>query len=274
MRAGRLKTRRYRIRKSRRRAALVLLLLGAGLFFALRDGLVSLPDRGLFSLRPAASPLPEEARQAERLLTLPGGRWYALEVGAFDDLSAARQAAESFRARGAGGYVLTDSRYQVLAAAYASRADAQKVQQQLRENHGVDTVQAEIAWPEIQLRVRGREAQLNAMEDACAGLAQLPNQLAALSAGLDQDTLDFDGARSALASYRDTLLALSGQINARFDSTAPEAVGLLAAHLSFLANALDDARASTGSTRLGGQVKYCQLAALCLLRDFSARLSP
>lgn len=271
MRAGRLQTRRYRVRKIRRRVLILLiLLLGAGAYLAVRSG--ALPVPSLIALRPAATLSPEETAARERVLSLPGGHWYALETGTYESAASASQAAESLRGRGGAGYVPPGTG-QVLAAAYPSRADAQKVQTQLKENHGMDTAQAEILWPEIHLKIAGQKTQLDAMADGCAALYQLPEQLYALSSGLDQRTLEPAAAREALASQRSTLTSLCAALDARFDRSAPEAVGRLKRALSSLSDALLSAQGASGSVRLGGQIKYCQLAALCLCRDISGLLS-
>jgi hypothetical protein len=163
MRAGRLKTKRYPVRKRGGWAAALLLaglLLGAGAVTygkqAWEAALPLLP--GVLQSSAAQTPAPETAVREERTLTLPGHTWYALQLGTFDSADAAEALAETYRNRGAAGYIRRQGQYQVLAAAYTARADAQAVMTQLRVNHQVEAKLTEITQPEVTLRLSGRPA--------------------------------------------------------------------------------------------------------------------
>ena len=240
MRAGRLQTRRYKARKQRRWAALIL------------------PSR-------RAQDVPMEGKTQSVEITRPAGLWHVLRLGEFSDAAQAYQTAAAYQDRGAGGYVLSGENHQVLAAAYASRSDAQQVQSRLSLQYGIETEQTDVSWPEIRLRLTGREDQLTAVDSALSALLALPEQLYALSADAPQ-------VRAALLSYGDTLTALGNRLDAAF-SAPPRTVSSLRAALSALSSALEDARSASGGARLGGQVKYCQLMALCLTRQLTETLS-
>lgn len=272
MRAGRLQTRRYKARKRRRWAALILLLmLGAGAAAALRSQAVSLPDWLILPSR-RAQDVPMEGKTQSVEMTLPAGLWHVLRLGEFSDAAQAYQTAAAYQDRGAGGYVLSGENHQVLAAAYASRSDAQQVQSRLSLQYGIETEQTDVSWPEIRLRLTGREDQLTAVDSALSALLALPEQLYALSDSLDRQTADAPQVRAALLSYGDTLTALGNRLDAAF-SAPPRTVSSLRAALSALSSALEDARSASGGARLGGQVKYCQLMALCLTRQLTETLS-
>ncbi|MCR4886767.1 MAG: hypothetical protein K5919_07615 [Clostridiales bacterium] len=271
MRAGRLQTRRYRVRRTRRRVFLVLALLGIGAFFLARSPVFPRLQAYFLSLLPGAPALPDEGMAETREVTLPGGQWHALSLGTYRDAAAARQAADSFRARGAGGY--RDGENRLLAAAYPARADAQQVQKRLLAHHGLETAQTEIAWPEIRFRLTGRKDQLDAVEDALRLLSQTAEQLFSLSSGLDKRTMDETAARQALASWRDTLSAQASRLDGCFGGAAPEAAEQLRGQIAFLADALKTALEEQGSVRLGAQIKYCHLAALCRLQSWANTLA-
>lgn len=271
MRAGRLQTRRYRTHRNRRRALLLLALLGIGAFFLVRGGAIPALRTRLLSLLPGAQVIPESRETLKREVTLSGGQWYALSVGTYRDKDAAMKAADSFRARGAGGY--TDEDLRLLAAAYPARADAQAVQKRLLSNHGLETAQVEIFWPEICFRLTGRKDQLDAVEDALRLLAQTADQLFSLSSGLDKKTLEEAAARQALASWESTLRAQEERLNRCFGDAAPPAVERLQTHVSFLADALKAASDARGSVQLGAQIKYCHLAALCRLKAWAGEMA-
>jgi hypothetical protein len=168
MRAGRLQTRRYRVRRTRRRVFLILALLGAGAFFLARSPVFPRLQAYFVSLLPGApvSPIGGEAQTRE--VTLPGGQWYALSLGTYRDAAAARQ---------------------------------------------------------------------------------------------------------ALASWRDTLSAQAARLDECFGGAAPKPAEQLRGPIAFLADALAEALNEQGSVRLGAQIKYCHLAALCRLQAWADTLA-
>ena len=277
MRAGRLKTKRYPVRKRGGWAALLLagLLLGAGaVTYGKQAWEVALPLLpAVLQPSAASAPTPETAVREERTLTLPGHTWYALQLGTFDSTDAAETLAETYRSRGAAGYIRRQGQYQVLAAAYSARADAQAVMTQLRVNHQVDAVLKEITQPEVTLRLSGKPDQLTALNDAYDALEQLSLQLAALSDGLDRGKTDRQTALSALRSHRDTLNALKIRIDAQFGKNAPKAVKAASDMLEALSLSLNEALSVQSTTALGAQIKYAQLQCLCGMADYAAELA-
>lgn len=270
MRAGRLKTRRYKVRRSGRGAALVLLLLtiGCGAAWLLREDVQAL------LLSPAPTLSPADAAAESRTVTLPGKTWYTLQLGVFEQQDAADALAESYRGRGAGGYVLLEEHYRVLAAGYETRADAQAVQTQLRTGHQVDAYIWELARPEITMRLSGQRAQLTALTDALDALDKLAEHLSALSQGLDNRAVAGEEARRALASEQETAAALASRLRQLFGETPHAAVAQITLLLDDLSTALGQTAAVSGETRLGAQIKYCQLLCISRMAAFAAGLAP
>lgn len=274
MRAGRLKTRRYRARRASGvwMGAAALLLLGL-ILGAWRAGWITLTLPAFVPARPAATLTPEDVKKEERTLTLPGQSWFALQLGVFADQAAAQSTAETYQGRGAAGYLaLHQGSYRVLAAAYQARADAQQVQTRLRERHGVDAVIAEITRPEITLRLTGQAVQLTAIEDAWTALTQSALHLSALSQSLDEGGTDQAEAMDALRSERATMDALARQLDSLFDG-GPAAARELSALLKDVSGALDGCLAASGKTQLGARIKYCQLLCVCRLAVWAEDLA-
>lgn len=57
--------------------------------------------------------------------------YYAVEVGSFPDIESARATSEVYRLRNAGGYVINDGSYRVIAAVYANKNDAETIVEKL-----------------------------------------------------------------------------------------------------------------------------------------------
>mgnify|MGYP000595565203 CR=1 FL=1 len=109
------------LRRRRARGVRLALMLVALLACAYAAGLMraGLPGE-------VAAPTPSPERET-RSLTLDEYRFYAIQFGAFDNDADARELTNSLTARGAAGYVLTDTRSRAIGAAYTSREDADKV---------------------------------------------------------------------------------------------------------------------------------------------------
>ena len=273
VRAGRLATRRYKVRKARG-GWLLLLLLGIGLGFG---GSVYLQriapvPRAHIAAEPAPTLPPEETQADERTLTLGSQSWYALQAGIYDDAAIARQDAEALRARGAGGYLFQKDGCRVLAAAYASRADAQAVMTRLKTRHGLDAEVVEIVSPEVTLRLTGQKGQLTALSDALSAMEKLCGHLYQLSLSLDRQETDARTALAALQSERDTLAALNERLQSRFGASAHPAVLSLEEMLADCVQSLNAASAAQSLTRLGAQVKYCHLTCICRMAAYAEAL--
>jgi hypothetical protein len=275
MRAGRLKTTRNKTGGGRIGRVFLLILgivLGAGAAALWQSGGIPLPAGGV-SLPPYPTLTPEQSIREERTVALPGRAWYALQVGSFESEAEARTAAESFRSRGAAGYILKSGAYRVLAAAYTTRADAQTVQTQLREQHGVETLITEIIQPEVALRLTGQQAQLTALADAWDAIDQLAGHLSELSQRLDRREADSAQGLAALQSERETLDALKARLDTLFGKASLPAVREVSALLSDLSAALQSAQSVPGAIRLGAGIKHAHLLCVCRMAAYAAALA-
>lgn len=276
MRAGKLATRRYKVRRGHTGwiglAALCLLIAGIG--YGLWQGWITLSLPVITPQKTAATPSPRDQAPQERAFTLPGQSWFALQLGAFDQLSSAQALADSYRGRGAGGYLLQQGSYRVLAAAYETRAEAQAVQNQLKTQHGVEAVITEIVRPEITLHLTGQAMQLTALTDAYDAVDQLIGHLNALFLSLDQGQVDTEAILAALRSERDTAAALASRLDTLFAGAVHPAVRNMAALLRDIAGALDGCLSAQGRARLGAQVKYCHLLCVCRMAAYAEGLAP
>lgn len=227
---------------------------------------------GGLSIRPAAqsTPIPTDEifdeTPAQRELTLPGGTWFALQLGAFESREAAETQAEQYIRRGAAGYVWPDGRFRTLAAAYPDREDAQAVRRQLSEKHTVDTYLYEIPLPQIQLRVKGMQGQLDILEAAFRLADQLTLGLHSLSLSLDRQEMSASEAKEQLSVLAGQAATVSLRLKQRFTAPRPQAVGSLIALMdgySAWLSGLEDESA----VQLGVQIKWEVLEILYQLKQ-------
>ena len=270
MKNGKYKIKRYKVKRGKGLLWILLALAAAAAALFILNGrhILTLPA----FTAPALSA--EEMQQQTRVITLPGGQWFALQLGAFEEEKSARTLADSFSSRGAAGHVYPGDTYRVLAAAYESRESAQAVQAQLALHHGVDAYLYPLARSEVTLRLTGQKAQLDALEDAFLLCDQLTYTLASLSQALDKGEMTFQEAVQALSSQRDTVQALNNRLSARFAQDEHAAVLQLCAILSETDRLLAQAIQASGAVRLGSHIKACQLFLICSLEEYVAFLNP
>lgn len=268
MRSGKIKIKKYKT--GRNRAYLLLLpLCGAAVVFLYLGitGKITLPSISL----PAFTK--EEMQQESRVLSLEQGKLFALQLGVFSEKSGADTLAKDFISRGAAGYVHLQDGYRVLAAAYATREEAAAVQTQLADRHGVDAYIYPMAYNGITLRLNGRRAQLDALEDACTFCTQLSATLCHLSQSLDNGAVETEEIRQALTSQQVSLQALCVRLQSLFQKEEHPAVTALLKMMNELQPFLAQAVSAENETRLGSRIKYCQLHVFCGLERYIASLT-
>lgn len=273
MQAGHVRIKRYKARR-RRRAALLLLIIGlAGGVWWMHG---KTPEKIPWISAPAPTLTPEETAWEEMDYTIPGQRWYALQLGVFEQKEAAQQLAQKYRRRGAGGYVMQDEGgYRVLAAAYASRADAVQVQQNLLNYHQVESFVTEIASPDVQVHLQGQRAQLDALMQAYAFLHQAAGDSAHWSLQWDAGSMEKEMLLSALGSQQQTAQSLRDRLVQCFgQENAHPAARFLQESLETLSALWQSARTEQASTtELGAQVKAGQLHCICAMTSHACALS-
>lgn len=227
---------------------------------------------GGLSIQPKAQPTPIPTDEvfdetpAQRQITLPGGTWYALQLGAFESREAADAQAEQFARRGAAGYVWPDGRYRALAAAYPDREDAQNVRRQLSENHTVDTYLYEIALPQIQLQVKGMQGQLDILEAAFLHADDLARSLHSASVSLDRQETGLSEAKDQLSALGQQASTVSLRLKQRFTVPRPQAISSLIALLDGYSAWLDSL-GDESAVQLGVQIKWETLEILYQLKQ-------
>lgn len=138
---------------------------------------------------------------SSELLELPQLTCYALQMGVYSTESNAEKQAVALQEVGAGGYILQDGeRYRVLAAAYASEEDLQKVRQQLSAE-GLDSAAYPFSSLQSKLVVTGTEAQVDTLERALGGLLELQRELCELAIAFDRDQQPIEAGKSSIAAF-------------------------------------------------------------------------
>lgn len=218
---------------------------------------------------PTATPFPLSESFDETVEScqwvLPELNWYALQLGAFDSEPAAQETAEQFRLRGAAGYLWHTDRYRVLAAVYASEADAQTVRAQIREQHGVDSYIYPIRLPGAGVSMQGMRGQIEILKAGFIHAAELIAQLQQYSLLADRPDGSIPQIVEGLQAMRDQTSLVALRLAQRFPEPRNScAAGLLELFDSYsgFCSTLDAGMASVG---FGAQLKYQTIQSLDLL---------
>lgn len=218
---------------------------------------------------PDATPEPMtdsfDETKATREITLPETKYYALQLGAFENEQSAIEQAELFRKRGAAGYLWQDNRYRVLAAVYPLKEDAQRVRDQLKEQHAVDSYLFEITLPQLKLRLSGMNGQLDILEAAFIHADDTVAALQSLSVTLDRQEISNEEALQHLATRKQQLDQVSARLHQRFAYPGNAAVNQLIAFFNDFGDFADGLSPDLTNAGLSVAVKHQTLRCLQLI---------
>ena len=192
-------------------------------------GIESLPAQTMIPLNDSFD---ETISSAE--IELPMKRWYALQTGAFEKNESAAEAAKVFEKRGAAGYIWNEGRYRVLASVYPSIEEAQRVRDQLKTQHSIDTYVYIIELPALKLRLNGMQGQIDIVQAAFEHADDLAVQLQKLSIAMDRREKSIAEVQSETEALDDKLRIVSLRMKQRFTQPFPRPVeGLMKCFESF-----------------------------------------
>ena len=209
----------------------------------------------------------DETRTTKEI-TLERQAWYALQLGAFENETSATEQAQLFRKRGAAGFLWHDNRFRVLAAVYPLKDDAQRVREQLQENHAVDSYLFEITLPELRLRLTGMKGQLDILEAAFIHADDTIAALQALSLSLDRQEISNQEAAQQIRLRSEQLYQVSARLEQRFVQPRNTAVVQLIAFFADYSEFADSLDPSVSNATFSVAVKYQTLRSLWLLHQW------
>lgn len=140
------------------------------------------------------------AGTTSKLLELPALSCHALQMGVYSAQDNAEKQSAALQALGAAGYIMKDeNRYRVLAAAYASDSDLQKVRGRL-QTEGLDSASYTMSSQTSKLIVSGTDAQITALQSVLLGLVEMQEELCAYVIDFDREQYSVLEGKACLAS--------------------------------------------------------------------------
>lgn len=123
--------------------------------------------------------------------TAPAQEIHLLSLGGYDGEAEARVEAARYVGRGTAGYIYPAQQLFVIAAGYSTRADAERVAEQLEAAEGLACQVISIRSEPVSLRITAASSQIEALITADATLRQVHAQLQPLAFALDGGEADY-----------------------------------------------------------------------------------
>lgn len=213
--------------------------------------------------QPTATPVPQT-----RELTISPIPFYAIQMGAFINQANAESEAKAIRERGAAGFLYTDAdRHRVLASAYLTRADADKVQKQLLETQGLESYVLDLyaEGGAVTLRVTASQERLQGMESAMGAYRAALDGMEDVARRLDLGEIGPDAARQELRATAEAVIAarqgLTGgaEVDGKSDILAQYG-DMMDEQAKQLLNTADDG--SAAAMEISARIKYTYIDSL------------
>jgi len=196
-------------------------------------------------------------------------KYYAVETGFFTSDSDARAEAQSVKGRGGAGYIYNDGKFHVLAAAYATLSDAEKVKAQLGGNAAV----YEVKTPALSIEFDGTKAQKETISKAFLQFSALYGKLYNLSVRLDLQEIGAGAVYLALAECENETRALITEFNAATGGVTTMTFIRLRSELTIAADALYSLCDITAQDRnLAADLKYAYWGLIFKYKDMMGEI--
>jgi hypothetical protein len=123
--------------------------------------------------------------------------YYAVDLGSYPDVTTAREAAELFRGQGAGGFLIRDGDYHIIAAVYKEKAEAETIVEKLI-NDGLSGSVYEIEGDDVNYNKFGEVG--NELQIATDWCGELYVRMYQLSNSLDKEEMTENEAKITLSA--------------------------------------------------------------------------
>ena len=182
--------------------------------------------------------------------------YYAVEIASFDEPNAARLISNEVRAGGAGGYVVNDGLYRVIAEVYPNKSDALSVSAKLNLNGYVTSIY-EIRVGEVNYSVFPTSTR-TPTRDVLKYADLMYDSLFEIAANIDDGKYDFNAAKGAVKELGDRVRNMLIDYDANADGDLEnENVHKVRMQISAVVGALDNISTESTSARdMASDVRY------------------
>lgn len=207
----------------------------------------------------AAPVISPAASNAEKEMKLPGGTIFALQVGLYAEENNAKDASAQLVSKGGAGYILqTAEGKRVLIAGYATREDAENVQQRLLKEQQMQTSVFEMATQEMTVTVSSDADSLAKIEAALSSANKYYDDLMGYAISFDKQELDKAALQQNIAGMKSDAAGIKANLQ-KLEAGDNKVIGSLIAYYEKVETALAKAEADLSDAALSSQVKEVYL---------------
>jgi hypothetical protein len=207
----------------------------------------------------AAPVISPAASNAEKEMKLPGGTIFALQVGLYAEENNAKDASAQLVSKGGAGYILqTAEGKRVLIAGYATREDAENVQQRLLKEQQMQTSVFEMSTQEMTVTVSSDADSLAKIETALSSANKYYDDLMGYAISFDKQELDKAALQQNIAGMKSDAAGIKANLQ-KLEAGDNKVIGALIAYYEKVETALAKAEADLSDAALSSQVKEVYL---------------
>lgn len=182
--------------------------------------------------------------------------YYAVEIASFDEPNAARLISNEVRVGGAGGYVVNDGLYRVIAEVYPNKSDALSVSAKLNLNGYVTSIY-EIRIGEVNYSSFPSSTR-NPTRDVLKYADLMYDRLFSIAASIDDGKYDFNAAKGAVKELGESVNNMLIDYEANVDDDLEdENIYKVRMQINAVVGALDNISTESTSARdMTSDVRY------------------
>lgn len=208
---------------------------------------------------PSNSPSSAAEETVSKDLKMEGGTIYALQVGLYAEEKNAQDASAQLVSKGGAGYILqTQEGMRVLIAGYATREDAENVQQRLASEQQMETSIYEMSTQALIVSVSVDADTIAKVEFAIANTNKYYNDLLGAAISFDKQELSKDALQQNIASLKAETASIRSDLQ-NLQATENNVIQSLATYYQKVENALAKAEGDLSDAALSSQIKSVYL---------------
>ena len=199
------------------------------------------------------------ASNLEKEMKLPGGTIFALQVGLYTEENNAKDASAQLVSKGGAGYILqTAEGKRVLIAGYATREDAENVQQRLLKEQQMQTSIFEMSTQEMTVTVSSDADSLAKIEAAFSNANKYYDDLMGYAISFDKQELDKAALQQNISGMKSDAASIKANLQ-KLEAGDNKVIGALITYYEKVETALAKAEADLSDAALSSQVKEVYL---------------
>lgn len=213
-------------------------------------------DSGNPAVLPSASP---SSDITSKEMKMSGGTVYALQVGLYAEEENAKQASQQLVSKGGAGYILkTNEGMRVLIAGYATKEDAENVQQRLSKEQQMETSIYEISTQDVTVAVSADADAISKVETAMSNANKYYSDLLGYAISFDKQQMNKEALQQSITGMKNDAATVKTNLQG-LNASDNKVIGALIAYYQTVESALAKAQNDMSEAALSSQIKEIYL---------------